>query len=57
MVNCVITELQYDDALERVFHLMQTHPAIGMPEGETLNSLVIAIEQYESIHYPMKTNQ
>ena len=53
MSKVIRTESQYDDALERVFNLMQTHPEPNTPEGDELDLLVALIEAYEYIHYPM----
>jgi HTH-type transcriptional regulator/antitoxin HigA len=47
------TEVQYDDALERAYELMQQHPAVNSPEGDELDVLVTLIEAYETVHYPM----
>lgn len=52
--SIIITEKQYEDALSKVFHLMQRHPAIDTTEGKKLDFLIMLIEQYEEIHYPMR---
>lgn len=49
----VNNEDEYDRALEKVYLLMQTHPATDSLEGRNLDKLVTFIERYEAIHYPM----
>ena len=53
MVRPIRTESQYDDALERVYDLMQGQPAAGTPEGNELDLLVTLIDAYEAVHHPM----
>ena len=53
MLKVIRTEEQYDDALNRVYTLMNQHPAIGTQDGDELDVLVTLIENYEAIHYPM----
>ena len=53
MTKIIRTEAQYDDALERVFRLLQSHPSLNTPEGDELDLLVTLIEAYEAVHYPM----
>ena len=53
MTKVIRTEAQYDDALERVYELLQRHPSINTAEGDELNLLATLIEAYEAVHYPM----
>ncbi|MFD2574176.1 type II toxin-antitoxin system HigA family antitoxin [Spirosoma soli] len=53
MIKVIRTEAQYDDALERVYELLQLHPALNTPEGDELDLLVTLVEAYEAVHYPM----
>ena len=53
MSKVIRTESQYDDALERVSHLMQIHPEVNTPNGDELDLLVMLVEAYEAVHYPM----
>lgn len=55
MSKVIRTEAQYDNALERVYELMQQHPAVNSPEGDELDVLVTLIEAYEAVHYPRLT--
>ncbi len=53
MTKVIRTETQYDDALERVYELLQNHPALNTPDGDELDLLVTLIEAYEAVYYPM----
>lgn len=53
MMKVIRTEIQYDDALERVYNLLQNHPSLNTPEGDELDLLITLIEAYEAVHYPM----
>ena len=53
MTKVIRTEGQYDEALERVYELLQLHPLLNSSEGDELDLLVTLIEAYESVHYPM----
>ena len=52
-IKPIRTEEQYDDMLERIFHLMKTKPALHSSEGDELDLLVTLAEAWEAIHYPM----
>lgn len=52
-MKVIRTETQYDDALERVYELLQRHPSLNTPEGDELDLLTTLIEAYEAVHYPM----
>lgn len=53
MLSVIRTESQYDDALERVFELLQQQPTPNTEAGNELDVLTTLIEVYESIHHPM----
>ncbi len=53
MIKVIRTEEQYDDVLERVYALLQSHPSPNTPEGDELELLGMLIDHYEAIHYPM----
>ncbi len=45
------TEKEYDRALTRINMLMDADP--GTPEGDELEQLVILVEAYEKVKYPI----
>jgi HTH-type transcriptional regulator/antitoxin HigA len=49
------TEEQYDEALARVYELMQTEIKEGAPESNELESLSILVNKYENQHYPVQS--
>ena len=51
MLKPIKTEEQYEDALEIIWQLMDSQPAIGTPEGDELDILVTLVEAYEAQHY------
>lgn len=53
MTKVIRTETQYDDALERVYRLLQNYPTANTPGGNELDLLITLIEAYEAVHYPM----
>lgn len=53
MRQSVCDEIWYNEALGKVYNLMQTHPTINSPDGRHLDELVTLVEQYEAQHYPM----
>jgi HTH-type transcriptional regulator / antitoxin HigA len=54
----ISTENDYDNALERIFELLQTNPFLNSPESKELDFLTTLVEDFEAIHYnfPPKTN-
>ncbi|HAK80413.1 HTH-type transcriptional regulator/antitoxin HigA [Runella defluvii] len=56
MIKPIKTEEQYEEALERVYHLLQTEPQPQTEKGDELELLVTLIESYEAIHYPMSAS-
>ena len=53
MLEVIKNEREYEDALERVFNLMQMNLADGSPELDELEALALFIEHYEDKHYPI----
>lgn len=52
-MNVIRTESQYDDALERVYELLQSSPVPNSEAGNELDVLATLIEVYEAVHHPM----
>ena len=53
MLKPIKTEEQYEEALETIWYLMDSQPALGTPKGDELDILVTLVEAYEVKHYPM----
>ena len=53
MLKPIKSNKQYDDALERVFLLMQKNIVPGSKQSDELEVLSILIKEYESGHYPV----
>ena len=53
MLKPIKTEHQYNDALARVYELMQTGVEEGSATSDELEVLSILIKEYELEHYPM----
>ncbi|MCH5715990.1 helix-turn-helix domain-containing protein [Niabella hibiscisoli] len=51
MLRPIKNEQQYEDALERVYALMQKEMTEGSKESDELEVLSILIKEYESEHY------
>jgi HTH-type transcriptional regulator/antitoxin HigA len=47
------TEVDYEEALARIDGLMETDPEVKSDEGKELELLVMLVEQYEDVYYPM----
>jgi HTH-type transcriptional regulator / antitoxin HigA len=56
MIKPIKTEEQYEETLERIYHLLQIHPQPQTEKGDELEVLVTLVESYEAIHYPMSTS-
>jgi HTH-type transcriptional regulator/antitoxin HigA len=48
----VLSEAEYEAALARVHGLMGA--PLGSPEGDELERLCLAVEEYEHTHYPVQ---
>jgi HTH-type transcriptional regulator/antitoxin HigA len=53
MLKPIKTEEQYDEALARVYELMQTDVKEGSSASDELETLSILVNEYELGHYPM----
>ena len=53
MLKPIKTANEYDDALARVYELMQTDIAEGSANADELEILSILVKEYELIHFPM----
>ena len=53
MLKLIKTEAQYEDALERVYDLMEADLVDDSPEEAELVMLSMLVEAYEKKHYPV----
>lgn len=53
MLKPIKTEAEYDNALARVFELMQTDIIEGSAESDELEILSLLVKEYELVHYPV----
>lgn len=53
MLKPIKTEEQYNDALARVYELMQTDVKEGSVASDELEVFSILIKEYELVHYPI----
>ncbi len=53
MLRPIKTEEQYNDALARVYELMQTDIKEGSAASDELEVLSILIKEFELVHYPI----
>lgn len=53
MLKVIKNEREYEDALARVYNLMQMDLADDSPELDELEALSLFIEHYEDKHYPI----
>lgn len=53
MLKPIKTDEQYNDALARVYELMQTDVKEGSAASDELEVLSILIKEYELVHYPI----
>ncbi|GAA3978450.1 helix-turn-helix domain-containing protein [Mucilaginibacter dorajii] len=53
MLKPIKTEQEYDDALARVYELMQTKIIEGSANSDELEILSILIKEHELVHYPV----
>lgn len=56
MIKPIKTEEQYEEALERIYHLLQTDPQPNSEAGDELELMVTLVEAYEAVHYPMSAS-
>lgn len=53
MLRPIKNEQQYEDALERIYRLMQNDVKIDSKESDELEILSMLVEKYEKEHYPI----
>jgi HTH-type transcriptional regulator/antitoxin HigA len=53
MLKVIKTEHEYEDALARVYDLMQSDLADDSSESDELEVLALLVEHYEDKHYPI----
>ncbi|RAJ90820.1 HTH-type transcriptional regulator/antitoxin HigA [Larkinella arboricola] len=53
MLKVIKTEQEYENALERVYELMQLDLEDDSPESDELEVLALLVEHYEQAHYPI----
>lgn len=53
MLKPIKTEQQYEDALERIYTLMQVELEEGSKESDELEILSLLVKAYENAHYPV----
>ncbi|HEY2581346.1 MAG TPA: hypothetical protein VGI43_06050 [Mucilaginibacter sp.] len=53
MQKPIKTEDQYNEALARVYHLMQTEIIANSSESDELEALSMFVKEYETEHYPI----
>ena len=52
-IRPIKTELDYDDAIARINHLLDLNPKAGSDEDNELDILSTLVEVYEDKHYPI----
>lgn len=52
-IRPVKTKADYKAALKEVSRLMETHPALGTPDGDRLDVLATLLQVHEARHYPV----
>ena len=53
MSKSIKNKTEYEEALERIYNLMQLNLVKGSPEGNELEALSFLVHTYEETHYPM----
>jgi HTH-type transcriptional regulator / antitoxin HigA len=53
MLKLIKNKTEYEDALERIYNLMQLDLVKGSPEGDELEVLSMFVHAYEEEHYPI----
>jgi HTH-type transcriptional regulator / antitoxin HigA len=53
MLKLIKTKEAYEDALERIYNLMQLDLVKDSPEGDELEVLSLLVHAYEEEHYPI----
>jgi len=53
MLKPIKTDVQYEDALERIYALIQMDVEPGSELGDELEVLSMLVKEYENTHFPM----
>lgn len=53
MLRLIKNNSEYEDALEKIYNLMQLDLVKGSPEGDELEILSLLVHAYEEEHYPI----
>ena len=53
MLKLIKTKAEYEDALEKIYNLMQLDLVKGSPKGDELEVLSLLVHAYEEEHYPI----
>jgi HTH-type transcriptional regulator/antitoxin HigA len=53
MIKPIKSDEQYDDALARIYLLLQKDLKPGSKQSDELEVLSILVKEYESVHYPV----
>ena len=53
MLRIIKTEGEYDEAIQRIYVLMQMELTDDSPESDELDALALFVENYERKHYPI----
>ena len=53
MLKLIKNNSEYEDALEKIYNLMQLDLVKGSPEGDELEVLSLLVHAYEEEHYPI----
>ena len=51
MLKSIKNKTEYEEALERIYNLMQLNLVKGSPEGDELEALSLLVHAYEEKHY------
>ena len=53
MLKSIKNKTEYEEALERIYNLMQLNLVKGSLEGNELKALSLLVHAYEEAHFPM----
>ena len=53
MLKLIKNKTEYEDALEKIYNLMQLDLVKGSPQGDELEILSLFVHAYEEEHYPV----
>jgi HTH-type transcriptional regulator / antitoxin HigA len=49
----IFSEAEYENALERIYDLLQLKPALKSTAGNELEFLTNLVEKYEAVYFPI----